>query len=250
VSPIAELPAYERIADELQHQIETGTLQPGSQLPTVNNLAAANHVSTRTAFEALKLLQARGLTLSRSGTPAVVRERPLVVQLGRSWRPDAPKGSPWRAQMAAEGRTGSWEAHSEKSSAPPEVAAILRIKPSAPVMCTRYVFLADEYRIYVSTSWEPWDLVGGTDVCLPEAGPHAGKGVADRMALIGHAPVRIEHDVAPGTLTQVEAGQLELGPGIPSTRVQRTYWDDERPLETALIVVPVPHTVRFEIKLG
>lgn len=248
--PIAEPHAYVRIADELRGQIADGTFAAGSQLPTVQQIADAQGVSTRTAFEALKILQEEGLILSRSGTPAIVRERPLVIRLGRSWRPGAPAGSPWRAQMKAEGRIGSWEAHSEKSTAPPEVAKLLQIAVGAPVMRTGYVFLADAHRIYLSTSYEPWDLVGGTDISLPELGPHAGKGVADRMTLIGHAPVRIEHEVSPGSLTEVEGLQLELRSRVPCTRVWRTYFDTERPLETAAIVVPSPHTTRFEAKLG
>jgi GntR family transcriptional regulator len=250
VSAIAEPHAYKRIAAELREKIADGTFEPGSRLPTVSDLMKQYQVASRTAQYAMKVLQGEGLILSRPGTRAVVRERQLVVQLGRSWRPDAPKGSPWRAQMKAEGRVGSWEAHSEKTTAPPEIAAILQIEPGAAVMCTRYTFLADEHRIYLSTSYEPWELVRGTDIYLPEAGPHAGKGVADRMTLIGHAPVRVEHEVSPSALTALEGSHLELGAGIPSTRVQRTYWDAERPLETALIVVPSPHTVRFEIKLG
>ena len=250
MSAIAEPHAYERIAADLREKIANGTFEPGSRLPTVSDLMAQYQVASRTAQYAMKVLQADGLVLSRPGARAIVRESALVIRIGRSWRKGAKAGSPWRAQMAAEGRTGAWEAHTERTTAPPGVAELLRIAPGDRVMRTAYVFFADEHRIYVSTSWEPWDLVGGTEVCTPEMGPNAGRGVADRMAIIGHAPVRVEHDVSPSTLAEAEAAQLELRAGIPVTRVQRTYWDDERPLETALIVVPSPHTVRFEIRLG
>lgn len=45
--------------------------------------------------------------------------------------------------------------------------------------------LADGKPVPLSTSWEPYDLTGGTRVVLPEGGPRAGAGAANRMAEIG-----------------------------------------------------------------
>lgn len=250
VRPISEMHAYQRIANKLREQIESGELAPGARLPSLADIAKAEGVSDRTAYEATRVLQSEGLILTRAGTQAIVREDTVVVWLGRPWSPDAPAGSPWRAHMSEEGRVGSWEAHSEKSSAPASIAARLHIPEGAPVMRTDYVFLADRTRIHLSTSYEPLDLTQGTAIMLPEVGPHAGKGVADRMTLIGHAPAHVSHDAVPSTLTRTEAARLGLRAGIPATRVERTYYAPERPLETADIVVPSPHKVRFAIPLG
>lgn len=249
--PIAETYAYQRIADDLRRQILGGTLAPGSQLPSLAELAAHYGVSDRTAYEATKVLAAEGLTLSRSGAPTLVRSLPAAIQLVRSWYRDAPAGSPWRAAMATQGRTGSWDAHSEPTDAPPGIANRLRIEVGDRVMCTEYVFLADGEPTYLSTSWEPLALTRGTPVLLPEQGPHAGLGVADRMALIGHPPTRAVEEIAPPrTLSGQEAAKLKLRAGIPVTVIERTYWQDELPLETADIVVPPPYRLLYEFPVG
>ncbi|MFD8084934.1 UTRA domain-containing protein, partial [Kitasatospora sp. NPDC059722] len=70
---------------------------------------------------------------------------------------------------------------------PPDarIAARLEIQPGDPVMHTSYVYLADGDPAQLAESWEPMAITGGSLIVLPEAGPHAGIGVADRMALIG-----------------------------------------------------------------
>jgi DNA-binding GntR family transcriptional regulator len=250
VRPIPELPAYARIADELRRQILDGTLAPGSRMPTVHEIHETFGVSTRTAYEATRVLQREGLVVSRPGSRATVRARPSAIRMVRSWYRDAPGGSPWRADMAAQGRVGSWEAHSQKTVAPPAVAERLRIAAGDPVMRTEYVFLADGEPTYLSTSWEPWALISGTEVVLPEAGPHAGKGVVDRMTVIGHAPTLAVEDIVPRTLTGPEAERLGLHAGIPVIVIERTYWAAQMPVETADIVVPPPYRPRYEIPIG
>jgi DNA-binding GntR family transcriptional regulator len=244
------MPAYQRVADDLRRQILDGTLAPGAHLPSLAELATRYSVSDRTAYEATRVLVSEGLIASRSGAPTVVRERPSAVRMVRSWYRDAPGGSPWRADMAAQGRTGSWEAHSEPVDASPAIAERLGVAAGDRVMRTEYVFVADEVPTYLSTSWEPLALTRGTPIMLPEAGPHAGKGVADRMALIGHSPTHSVEDIVPRTLTGPEAFKLGLRAGIPVILIERTYWEGELALETADIVIPPPYRPRYEIPIG
>src|SRR5690606_19012731 len=49
------------IADDLRHQITTGSIQPGERLPSEAGLAARYRVSTVTLRRALALLQGEGL---------------------------------------------------------------------------------------------------------------------------------------------------------------------------------------------
>jgi DNA-binding GntR family transcriptional regulator len=246
VRPIAT-PAYLRIADGLRRAILDGDLPPGSQLPSVPEIAREHGVSTRTAYEATKILLNEGLTTSRPGAGSYVRDRPAIVRMVRSWYVEPAGGSPWRAEMAAQGRIGSWEAHSEATSAPPAIAERLGIEPGARVMRTRYVFLADGQPTYLSVSWEPMAITGGTAVCLPEGGPHAGKGVAARMALIGHPISHLAEEIVPRPLTGPEAEQLGLRAGIAIVEIQRTYHSGTLPVETADIVLPPPYRARYEI---
>jgi hypothetical protein len=48
----------------------------------------------------------------------------------------------------------------------------------------------------LSVSWEPLELTSGTPVMLPEEGPHAGRGVVERMAVIGQQITSAEEVVS------------------------------------------------------
>ena len=240
MSPIAAS-RYEQIADEIRRAIVDQSLPPGTKLPPVRELAQTHNVSTRTIVEATRLLLGEGLLTSKQRGSIVVRARPTVVRMARTfYQGAAGKGSPWRADMAAQGRIGDWESHSEETAATPAIAERLGIEPGARTMRTSYVFRADGEPVYLSTSWEPLALTLGTPITLPEAGPHAGKGVQDRMALIGHKPTSCTEEILPHTLTIAEAELLGLHAGAAVVVTQRTYYDGELPVETADILYP-PH---------
>lgn len=232
---------YEQIADDLRKAIIDESLAPGTRLPSVRELAATHQVSTRTIVEAERLLLSEGLLTSHQRGATFVRERPAIVRMVRQmYQERAGQGSPWRAEMAAQGRIGDWVSHSQETAAPPAVAERLGIPAGARTMRTQYVFRADGKPVYLSTSWEPLALTLGTDIMLPEAGPHAGKGVEDRMAIIGHQPTRSEEENEARPLTSDEAELLGLHPGIAIIVTHRIYFEGDRPLETADIVLP-PH---------
>jgi DNA-binding GntR family transcriptional regulator len=241
----------ERIADDLRTQIADGTLAPGTRLPTLNDLKVQYGVAQRTVFDAAQILITEGLITGKSGSGYHVRQRPAVIRMVRSWyRDSAGKGSPWRADMAAQGRAGAWEWQSKPAPAPPAIAERLRISPGDRVMRTAYTFTADGEPTYLSTSWEPMAITAGTEILLPEDGEHAGKGVADRMALIGHQPTRVDEEVVPRTLTSAEAGKLRLHAGIAVVVIERTYYDGDLPLETADIVLPPHYRAVYQIPTG
>lgn len=249
VRPI-ETPKYQQIADELRRRILDGVYPPGSRFPSQSQLTREYDVSSRVVVDATKLLLAEGLLESRSGAATRVRNRPAAVRMVRSWYLEQRDGSPWRADMAAQGRIGAWESQSQRVSAPPAIAERLAIEPGAKVMRTGYVFTADGEPTYLSTSWEPMALTLGTDILLPEDGPHAGRGVAERMAVIGHPPTRVDEEILPRTLTVAEGEQLRLHPGIAIIVIQRTYYDGDLPLETADIVIPPPYRPLYQIPIG
>ncbi|ROO91244.1 DNA-binding GntR family transcriptional regulator [Actinocorallia herbida] len=236
-------PAYQRIADELRERIVSGELEPGARLPSRAALAAEYRVADSVALQALRLLASEGLVVGRSGSGTYVREKPELRRLTRSWYRESRDGSPFRADMAAQRKSGGWRAASETAEAPPAIAERLAIAQGDAVMRTRYTFLADDEPVMLSTSWEPLALTGGTDVMLPEDGPYAGRGVTERMRAIGvNVDVATEVVTARAALT-AEATELGIPTGALVIVIQRTYTGD-RPVETADIIVPVD---RYEL---
>jgi len=236
-------PEYQRIADELRERIISGVLPAGSRLPSRREIVQTYGVSDKTAVEAVRLLVAEGLAEARSGSGTYVRQRPQLRRLTRSWYREARDGSPFRADMTAQNRSGGWRSSSETTEAPPAVAERLAIEPGAPVMRTAYVFTADDEPVMLSTSWEPLDLTRGTEILLPEEGPHAGRGVVERMRAIGVSVAYATEIVTSRAALATEATELGIAPGSPVMVIARTYTGD-RPVETADIVVPVD---RYEL---
>lgn len=250
VRPIAA-PKYEAIADDLRTQIIDGRLAPGTQLPTIAELRAKYSVADRTVFEAMQLLLHEGLVSSKPGFGYRVRERPSVIRMVRNWYRDASgKGSPWRAEMAAQGREGAWIARSTAVDAPPVIAERLHIAPGDRVMRTAYIFTVDGKPTYLSTSYEPLALTGGSEIMLPEDGEFAGQGVIDRYAAIGVTITECREELVPRTLTMTEADTLQLHPGIAILVIERTYYASEQPVETADIVMPPHYRPVYQIPVG
>jgi DNA-binding GntR family transcriptional regulator len=237
-------PAYLRIADELRRQVITGHLAPGDRVPSRHQLAAEYGVSDRVAVEAVRLLTAEGLLEARPGSGTYVRRRPIVTRLTRSWYREARQGSPFRADMAAQGRAGSWESSSETAPASPAIAARLGIGEGEPTVRTRYAFKADDTPVMLSTSYEPLSLTRGTPIMFPESGPHAGRGVVDRMSVIGVDITDALEIVTARPILAAEAELLALPIGSIVIVIQRTYTAERGPVETADIVVPVD---RYEL---
>jgi GntR family transcriptional regulator len=76
-------PLYRRIAGDLRHQITSGGLRPGSQLPPEGELTQQFGASRNTVRDAVKLLITLGLVETRpgQGTFVVDRPDPLITTL-------------------------------------------------------------------------------------------------------------------------------------------------------------------------
>jgi DNA-binding GntR family transcriptional regulator len=244
-------PTYQRIADDLRRSIVDGVLPPGAKIPSRHELARRYGVSDRVAVEAVRLLAAEGFVESRSGSGSYVRQRPERQRLTRSWYTSRKGGSPFRAAMAASGIPGTWESSTERVPMTPTIAARLRAEPGDPAMRTVYTFFGDGQPITLSVSWEPAALTTGTAIMLPEEGPHAGKGVVERMAVIGQRVTHVEEDVAARPVLASEAEWLGIRPGGTVLTIARTYRTAERPVETADIVIPVErYSLVYEVPVG
>lgn len=234
-----DVPAYLRIAADLRARITGGDLAAGAKLPTETALMLQYGVSRTVAKYAINVLKGEGLVEGRRGSGVYVREvRRLVREShSRGMRAGTGSTSPFARDAARAGHEGRWEHHSEHTTAPAEVARRLAIGPGDPVMVIRYRFLADGAPIQLSTSWEPLSGTAGTPVEWPEDGTAVG--VVARMDAIGvHIDECTERVTArPARPDEIDALGLPLR-GAYVLVVERTYYADGRPVETADIVFP------------
>ncbi|MFD0268126.1 GntR family transcriptional regulator [Streptomyces sp. NPDC127106] len=236
-----EQPPYLRIADVLRQRIAEHVWTAGDRLPSRAQIAEECGVGENVVRRAQELLISQGVLEGRAGSGTYVAEPRRRVRVVRSSAREQPGGSPFRADMQALGRQGTWESRTEaKVPAPAEIAARLGIAEGDLCVRTVYEFLADGRPVQLSTSWEPYELTAGTLVVLPEGGPHTGVGVVNRMAAIGITVSHAVEQPEPRQATIEEASLLGIQKAALVTHIRRTYYSDQgQPVETADVVIPV-----------
>jgi GntR family transcriptional regulator len=235
--PVDE-PAYLRIAADLRARILAGEYAPGDKIPTETQLMAMYGVSRTPAKMAISELKRDGLVEGRRGSGVYVREIRRLIRRS-AWRDIRSPGgstSPFARDAAAAGRRGRWDHESERMPADLETARRLAIEPGDPVMSSRYVFYADNDPVQMAYSREPLAITGGTPVEWPEEG--AGVGVVARFDVIGvHIDEAIE-EIYPRLAhpQEIDALRLPRRGGFVIV-IERTYYAEGRPVETADIVL-------------
>jgi len=236
---VPDTPAYLRIAAEFRGAILRGEIAPGEKLPSETRIMVQYGVSRTVAKWAIGVLKGEGLVEGRRGSGTYVRAVRRLVRhaLVRDQRSATGPTSPFARDAARGGQHGTWRHHSEHAPADPDTALRLAIEPGEPVMSTRYVFLADGEPIQLSYSREPLSRTGGTPVEWPEDG--AAVGVVARMDRIG---LRVDESIERITTRPAaadEAAELKLPARAGFVFViERTYYADGVPVETADIVIP------------
>lgn len=69
-------PIYEQLVAQIKHQIATGTLGPGDQLPTVRQVAADLRVNFNTVARAYRILDEAGIISTQHGRGTFILEPP------------------------------------------------------------------------------------------------------------------------------------------------------------------------------
>ncbi|RKE18499.1 GntR family transcriptional regulator [Streptomyces sp. TLI_171] len=231
--------AYLQVAEQIRDRIAAGEYPPGSQLPSLADLQAEYGYSHGVGQSAYRLLEQEGVVRAKQGRGYFVRtQEPRRTLVRRSTGEGTP--GPDTAGLAEQGVTATWRSQSTTEAATAEIAERLAVEAGDPVMHTSYVHLADGEPAYLAESWEPMAVTGQALIVLPEAGPHAGLGVAARMAVIGIEVGEPVERLTARVLTRAEAQTLGLLPGAPALAIRRTHYDRAtgRPVETADLVLP------------
>lgn len=243
-------PAYLMIADELRSAIHQGELTPGQKVPSLSALASQYKVSPIVTRQALGQLRAEGLLDSRKGSGHYVRQpAPMRQPGGFRYENTTPQRPMFATDAASAGASSAtWEHRTKTVPATPAVARRLRLREGDPVVRTDYRYLAEGAPIQLATSYEPLSLIGGTAIEEPESGPIYG--VRARMESIGVMVEYVTEDVTSRSPYPYETESLDIPSGVHVLHIERTYWWQEQPVETADIMVPGDrYTLRYRIPL-
>ena len=83
IDPDSAVPIYQQIVHSIKHQVATGRLKPGEQLPTVRELAADLRINPNTVARAYDQLDGDSVISTQQGRGTYVRERPDQQHLTR-----------------------------------------------------------------------------------------------------------------------------------------------------------------------
>lgn len=76
IDPNSTVPIYLQIIYSIKHQVATGRLKPGEQLPTVRMLATDLRINPNTVARAYDTLDTEGVITAHRGRGTYVREHP------------------------------------------------------------------------------------------------------------------------------------------------------------------------------
>lgn len=247
---------YRRIVAELREQIVSGQREPGSRLPSENDLAQTYGTSRPTVRRAIAQLKAEGLVVSEQGRGTLVRPTPHVRLLlaGSSYRRHRDAGvTGFNAQVIEQGQHPRQHLTEVTTiTAPDEVASRLDLDEPALVVVRRRVFLVDEHPVALVDSYYPATLAAGT----PIEQPHCIRGGVHRVIEDPDGPIRRHiarsvDELIARMPTAEEAGRLVLATGVPVVRVLRTIYDNQdRPVEVQdTIAAGDRHEFRYEVDM-
>jgi GntR family transcriptional regulator len=220
-----------RLASELRAAITSGELPPGAKLPSERALAATHTVARNTAREAMRLLAEEGLVTAAHGRGVFVREKRRLLRFGsdrysHSLRTETGQ-SPYRAEVAKQGRTSRVDCTSITHAVPPaDVAERLDVDPETDSVVRRENwYYADDEPVQVGITYIPRDIADGSVLATSA---NMGKGsLYARFEDLGHPITRVREEISARMPTPEEARGLAIPDGVPVIDVLHTGIDPE-----------------------
>ena len=248
---------YERIADALRAQIQSGQLGPGEQMPAQTALAEQYRVSLPTVQQALGVLQAEGLIDAVHGIGTYVRAARQRIRR-------TPERYQWEKARALQPhdkriQTGSTEYdtgltvddldfHTEYQTvdADRDLADVFSVEPGTKLLRRRYrtlihsegaaVSLIDSYLVYEIAAANPELLNAGNE-------PWPG-GTFHQLRTIGIEVERIVDEITARPPQGTEAEQLGINVGVAVLVLRKTSIDTAgRVVEFSIVTMPGDRTL-------
>ncbi len=220
-----------QVADELREQIRQGRYRLGEKLPSERKLADEYNIARNTATTALSILQKEGLLDRRHGSGWYVREPRPLLRLGFNRYSHALREqtslSPFRAEVAKQGRTARVDCTSITRSQPPnEIAERLDVDPdSESVIRRENWYFADDELVQAGVTYIPLNVAG--DSVLAHSA-NMGKGsLYARFKDQGHTLTRIREEISSRMPTPEEQSRLAIPEGVPVIVVLHTGFDQK-----------------------
>ena len=223
-------PPSRRIAQELRERIIRGELEPGAKLPSERELAQSYSTARNTAREAISILANEGLVDVQHGRGSFVRQRPPLLRLGSRYSRTVREEtglSPYRAEVARQGRTPKVDCTSiERVRPPAAVAERLGVRADAKSVVRRENwYFADGDPVQIGVTFIPWQIASGS-VLARQANLGPGS-IYARLEELGHRIARSREEIGARMPTPEEARGLAIPPGVPVMEVMHTSFDQE-----------------------
>lgn len=266
VSRHDERALHHQLAELIREAIANGTLRPGEELPSEDDIADDVAVSRTAVRNAMDALSAEGLVVKRAGARTRVATPPPVRHMATTRYADElailrglddVAKHPESSAFTADHRIG-WDAYEvfadyAEDQATAADAEHLDIPQGTAVLRRQLVKYAAGTPVQVQESVMPLALVADTAVADSANQPWPGGTIAELYS-IGLVVCRVTEEVRARTASVAERRQLEMEAAGPVFDIVRVFFVEqdggERPAEASTVVAPAAGLViGFETRL-
>ncbi|MGC0317283.1 GntR family transcriptional regulator [Kitasatospora acidiphila] len=212
----------EQIAAELRQRIDSGELQPGDRLPTMDAITEQYSVSRQTARNALNILKNEGLVIYRGGASGTtVRQRPTERMIRSRGMERDNLGYYSGANVQHWRLVEGTRTEVVQEPVPADIARYLGIEPGTFVTARKRLNgdpEVPEHRQLTDSYLHP----AAVEAVPVIAGNSGLGGIYDRIEEWAEQPIAWEEEVTAAIPSPDEATALLLPPGVPLLRIIRT----------------------------
>ncbi|MFJ4472024.1 GntR family transcriptional regulator [Streptomyces sp. NPDC089424] len=231
---MSKLPKYRQVADVLRREIDNGTHQPGSRLPSESELQQRFDASRNTIRNGLSLLVSEGLITSSQGLGYEVKSHEVFeLNASRFENLTFPQnGDSYVTDVTNAGRRPHQTFRVEMLPTPETVAEHLRVEPGTTAVlrfCHRYV---DDVPWSTQATYYPeWLVEKSPRLATPG---DIAEGTTSYLAAQGIEQIGYFDEIAARMPTPDEARLLEIGAGVPVMLWTRTGYSADRPIRCTI----------------